>query len=228
MIMNLWKRWAWCGSEYLKAKTIFQVHSPFVFDFCQYVLEDSRKFYAFDDIRLKIMQHHGAPAVHYRQGLFFFRISQWFQADNLVLPPDIHPVLKQILILGNKDSVVAYGNDERLISNVNPDSGKPGALLLDGSSSLYFFPEPISFLQFLNSEASHHSPKRCLYLIDKVASDSSAILEWERIKTEAPDSVLTLYAKGVGLVYTGPEVMCRQDFTLIRYRYKPWAFYDFF
>jgi predicted O-methyltransferase YrrM len=35
---------------YLKANTIYRVHSPFVFDFTENILEDRRSYYAFDEV----------------------------------------------------------------------------------------------------------------------------------------------------------------------------------
>jgi len=35
---------------YRKADTIYQVHSPFVYEFAEQVLEDDRDFYAFDSV----------------------------------------------------------------------------------------------------------------------------------------------------------------------------------
>lgn len=36
---------------YFQAKTHYKVHSPFVFDFCENILEDDRNFYAFDQLK---------------------------------------------------------------------------------------------------------------------------------------------------------------------------------
>jgi predicted O-methyltransferase YrrM len=47
--MNLFTYIQWC-LFYLKANTRYQVHSPFVFDLCNAVLEESRFYYAFRDI----------------------------------------------------------------------------------------------------------------------------------------------------------------------------------
>ena len=45
-LAQLRRFWNW----YRRAETVYQVHSPFVFDLANAVLEDRRRFYAFDDI----------------------------------------------------------------------------------------------------------------------------------------------------------------------------------
>ncbi|MEM9921911.1 MAG: class I SAM-dependent methyltransferase [Bacteroidota bacterium] len=53
-------------SFYAAADTVYQVHSPFVFDFVQAVLEDDRWFYAFSELeafRASLMQNHQSIAV---------------------------------------------------------------------------------------------------------------------------------------------------------------------
>ena len=46
---------------YFSANTLYDVHSPFVFDFCEKVLEDKRQYYAFFDLaalRSKLLGNH--------------------------------------------------------------------------------------------------------------------------------------------------------------------------
>jgi hypothetical protein len=228
MIVNLWKRWVWCFKEYLKARTLYQIHSPVVFSFCEDVLEDSRFFYAFHAIRERIDASKKTPSIRHSQGFFFFRISQWFQADILVLSDVTDPVLNQILVLGNTDASVVVSNDTNPMKSGDPTFGNPEAPLMVGKSILRYFPDPDSFLRLANIRADGQAQNCCLYIIDRVASDLTEVRKWERIKQEAADSSLTIHTRGVGLVYTDPGVLQKQDFTLIRFRYKPWAFYDFF
>ncbi len=88
---------------YLKAKTKYSVHSPFVYEFMTEVLEDDRYFYAFDDMlafyvllkkEKKIIDWNGeavevksifkslriAPPV----GELLFRLANYYQYQNIV------------------------------------------------------------------------------------------------------------------------------------------------
>lgn len=46
---------------WLKAKTVYQVHSPLAFEWAQAVLEDERRYYAFDDIEALRRQMCASP-----------------------------------------------------------------------------------------------------------------------------------------------------------------------
>lgn len=48
---------------WLKAKTVYQVHSPLAFEWAQAVLEDERRYYAFDDIEALRRQMRASPLV---------------------------------------------------------------------------------------------------------------------------------------------------------------------
>ena len=227
MIINVCKRWVWCGKEYLKARTLYQVHSPVVFRFCEDVLEDTRVYYAFPAIKEWIKMARHARSLRYSRGLFFFRISQWFQADILFLSDESDPTIRQILVLGNTDAQLMQKKDTNLQRDCHPAFGNSDVSLWAGVSVLFYFPDPDAFLRFVHSDSPFQMPERSLYIIDHVASDWTSVQKWEKIKTEASESSFTLHISGVGLVYTNPEVLRKQDFTLIRYRFKPWAFYDF-
>lgn len=51
---------------YLKAKTFYKVHSPFVFEFCERVLEDQSNYYAFEqleELRQDLFRNHSKISV---------------------------------------------------------------------------------------------------------------------------------------------------------------------
>lgn len=48
--MNRWKQWKRHGRYFWRAKTKYQIGSPFVLEFAEEVLEDKRTFYIFDDL----------------------------------------------------------------------------------------------------------------------------------------------------------------------------------
>lgn len=46
---------------YFRANTLYKVHSPFVFDFCEQILDDDRHYYAFEELeklRKKLFKNH--------------------------------------------------------------------------------------------------------------------------------------------------------------------------
>ncbi|MBK9338722.1 MAG: class I SAM-dependent methyltransferase [Lewinellaceae bacterium] len=60
------KKWHQIGAFlrfYLAAQTRYQVHSPFVFDFVNFVLEDQRWYYAFEDIEALRREMRRSPVV---------------------------------------------------------------------------------------------------------------------------------------------------------------------
>lgn len=70
--MEKWKR-IQRHSRYLwRAKTKYQIHSPFVFEFAEQVLEDKRNFYAFEDLeylrRQMITNHEQIEKTDYGAG----------------------------------------------------------------------------------------------------------------------------------------------------------------
>ena len=58
---SIWKRSIRFFRFYLKAKTVFDAHSPFVYEFASKVLEDKRTFYAFEELKVlrkKLVRDH--------------------------------------------------------------------------------------------------------------------------------------------------------------------------
>ena len=63
---------------YFKAKTKFQVHSPFVFDFVEQVLEDPRRYYYFETIH-RFKKQTQETKLSKRTGELLFKIVHHYQ-----------------------------------------------------------------------------------------------------------------------------------------------------
>ncbi len=256
---------------YFRAKTRYNVHSPFVFEFIEKVLEDERAFYAFEEIeeirdsltsnrdKIKLTDFGAGSKFHSgrvrsigsiarhtanrpRNCRLLFRIIDLYKPSSIlelgtslgistlyqsaasqdakVVTIEGDPAIADIALrnfekAGRDDIQLVEGVfDERLPEVLNSMKAVDYAFI-DGNHRK----EPT--LNYFN-ECLKHIHDKSILVFDDIHWSSEMEEAWVEIKGH-PDVSLSLDLFNFGVVFFRKEFKVKEEFTLIKWSWKPWA-----
>jgi len=217
---------------YARARTRYRVHSPFVFDLANEVLEDDRYFYVFDDIeRLRVNLLRDKRMLEVTDlGAGSHTTASNQRSVRSIARSAVTP--SQVITLEGCPEIaaIAQENFKRLgANNIELMIGDfsetlPQALRKMQGVDYVFFDGNHRKIPTLNyfHEALKYAHEDSVFVFDDIYWSEEMIEAWEEIKAH-PQVTLTVDIFYMGIVFFRKEQLTKEHFTLIDSWKKPWS-----
>jgi hypothetical protein len=211
---------------YFRAKTKYKIHSPLLFSFCEKVLDNQLFYYAYLKFSDQNPQDkHSNISQNWSQwkARVLFRISQWYQADKVLISKQLHSAYTDAITLGNQDAIIFKAKN---IAELSKEYSSKQKDILEKKNKKMLYSSIIS-------DAKNHPD--CLDQIKKesleflviftdIHRDNQNYRIWNKLSKQHND-LLCIELWQIGIVI-GSSVLTYGSYTvLIPYRWKPFQVY---